>query len=362
MFNKYYNSIRMLSCKEKDTSQVIQTFKYRIKGNTKQLDKIACNVNLVWNYCNKTTFQSIKQYSKFLSGFDLQKLTSGTSKIVDISAATVQYVCQEYTIRRVKSKKRKLKWRSYKKSLGWIPFKAASIKIQGSKVYYHGAWYNLWYSRKIEGRILSGSFSQDSKKHWYVNITCEVNKLDTKHTIEEVGIDLGLKTSAVLSDGIVINNNNEYRRLELKLSKAQRARKTNQVKNIHNKIKNKRKDYLHKETTKLVKKYNTIYVGDVSGKFLQKTNGKSSSDASVSTIRNMLIYKAIRHSGYCYEVNESFSTITCSACLNKTGPSGLSDLGVREWTCSDCNTCHNRDVNAANNILRFGRESLKGVP
>jgi len=76
----------------------------------------------------------------------------------------------------------------------------------------------------------------------------------------------------------------------------------------------------------------------------------------------MLEYKAKRLGVEYKEVNESFSTVTCSTCLNKTGPSGLSDLGVREWVCESCGTPHNRDVNAAQNILRMGHHTLKGIP
>ena len=104
----------------------------------------------------------------------------------------------------------------------------------------------------------------------------------------------------------------------------------------------------------------TMY-GDVSGKFVQSGNGKSSTDASIGVIRDLLKYKAIRHSGYCFEVKENSSTVTCSHCHKKSGPSGLSGLGVREWICSECHVHHDRDVNAAMNILRVGRDSLRAA-
>ncbi len=221
----------------------------------------------------------------------------------------------------------------------------------GDRVYYLGHSYKIWLSRPIDGRVLSDSFSQDAQGHWYVNIACEVSKIDHKHKIEDVGIDLGLKTSAVLSDGSVIENKAEFRKLEEKLAKAQRANKKRQAKKIHSKIKNKRRDFLHKETTKIAKKYHSVFVGDVSGKFVQSGNGKSSTDASIGVIRDLLKYKTIRHSGYCFEVNENSSTVTCSTCHKKTGPSGLSGLGIRGWICSECLSRHDRDVNAAKNIF-----------
>lgn len=352
--------------KPKDPNKVVTTLRYRVKDASElnRLNRLAFAVNFVWNYCNETSFYAIRNHSKFLSAIDLNNLTSGSAKELGISSVTVQAICEEYVLRRVQFKKRKLRWRASKgpkRSLGWIPFKGNAIQAKGAKIYYLRHGYRLWLSRLIEGRILSGSFSQDAQGRWYINIACEVSKIDQKHQVEEVGIDLGVKTSAVLSDGARIENRSEFRQLEQKLAKAQRANKKKQAGKIHAKIKNKRRDFLHKETTKVVKKYHTIFVGDINGKFVQSGNGKSSTDASIGVIRDLLKYKALRHSGYCYEVNENSSTVTCSHCHKKTGPSGLGDLGVREWICSECHVHHDRDINAAVNILRVGRDSLRAA-
>jgi putative transposase len=357
---------KMAKRREKDPNKLTTTLRYRIKDASEQnrLDQLSRAVNFVWNYCNETSYYAIRNHGKFLSAIDLKNLTSGSAKELGLNSVSVQAICEEYVIRRVQFKKRKLRWRTSrgsKRSLGWIPFKANSIQVDGKKVCYLGHRYKIWLSRPIDGRILSGSFSQDAQGHWYVNLACEVSKIEHKHQIEDVGIDLGLKTSAVLSDGTALENKAEFRKLEEKLGKAQKANKKKQAKKIHAKIKNKRRDFLHKETTKVAKKYHTVFVGDVSGKFVQSGNGKSSTDASIGVIRDLLKYKAIRHSGYCFEVSESSSTVTCSRCHKKTGPSGLSDLGVREWICSVCYAHHDRDVNAAKNILRFGRESLRAA-
>jgi len=356
----------MAKRKPKDPNKVTTTLRYRIKdaSEVSRLGKLARAVNFVWNYCNETSYNAIRNHGKFLSAIDLKNLTSGSAKELGLNSVTVQSVCEEYFIRRTQFKKRKLRWRTLKgskRSLGWIPFKSNSIQVKDGRVFYLGLGYKIWLSRPIGGRILSGSFSQDAQGHWYVNLACEVSKIDHRHQVEDVGIDLGLKTSAVLSDGAVIDNTTEYRKLEEKLGKAQQANKKRQVRKIHAKIKNKRRDYLHKKTTKVAKTYHTVFVGDISGKFVQSGNGKSSTDASIGVIRDLLKYKAIRHSGHCIEVNESSSTVTCSNCHKETGPSGLSDLGVREWTCSVCHAHHDRDVNAAKNILRFGRESLRAA-
>ena len=355
---------KMAKRKPKDPNLVTKTYRFRIKDSSElnRLNSLSISVNQVWNYCNEASHYMIRNQSRFLSAIDLKNLTSGSAKEVGLNSVTVQSVCEEYVLKRIQFKKRKLKWRTSfgsRKSLGWIPFKFNSAQVASDSVTYLGHKYRVWHSRKMEGTLLCGSFSQDARGRWYVNLACELEKLQHIHLKEEVGIDLGLKTRATLSDGSVIENHYEFRALEEKLAQSQRARKKKQAKKLHAKIRNKRQDFLHKKTTEIAKTYAHIFVGNLSGKFIQATNGKSSADASIGMIRNLLKYKAIRHSGYYSEVNENSSTVICSACLERTGPSGLSDLGVRGWTCSLCNTAHERDVNAAINILRFGRESLR---
>ena len=90
---------------------------------------------------------------------------------------------------------------------------------------------------------------------------------------------------------------------------------------------------------------------------------KSVLDAGWSTFRAMLQYKGDDAGTWVQEINEAYSTQDCSACDARSGPKGLKDLGIREWTCSQCGTVHHRDRNAANNILRRGRATLAvGIP
>ena len=178
-----------------------------------------------------------------------------------------------------------------------------------------------------------------------------------------MGIDLGLKTTATLSDGTKINHN-PYSDYEAKLAMAQRANKKRLVRTIHAKIRNLRNDYIHKVTTAIVVEYDAIYVGNVSSTKLAKTTmAKSVNDNAWGKMRTTLAYKAIGLGAVYEEVDEKFSSITCSNCLVKTNQfSGLSGLGVREWVCDSCGTRHDRDVNAALNILRMGHHAPKGIP
>lgn len=339
----------------------IQVFSFRVKDATTSihLNQMARSVNYVWNYCNDVQRQALKWRKKWPSGFDLNKLTSGVAKELSLHSQTVQAIGQEYALRRKQFNKPYLRWRS-KRSLGWVPFKASGIKIKGDCVNYAGKRFRFWRSQKILGKIKCGSFSQDARGRWYINIACEVTSEVPEIPKKSVGIDLGLKTLAALSSGKDIPIQKEYRKLESELAGAQRAKKKKQIQSIHAKITNRRKDYLHKQTTLLVSEHGLIVVGNVSAKNLAKTKmAKSVYDASWSTFRNLLKYKSERAEVVYIEVNEANTSRTCFVCgeIPDSSPKGLKGLGLREWVC-ECGSVNDRDRNAALNILRLGHQTL----
>ncbi|SRR5258706_1909473 len=338
----------------------MKTFKFRLKNpNQRHLMMMAGAVNFVWNYCNETSMEYLDKQSKWLSGYDLGHLTAGCSKDLPINSQSIQAIAQGFATRRNHFKRRKLSWRSAKRSPGWIPFYHQTIKVNNETIIYNKLKFHFWKSREIEGKIKSGSFNQDAKGNWYVNLTCDVPLVEKVKDNRKVGIDLGLKTLATLSNGSKINRENITAKYAVKLATAQRAHKKKRITAIYAKIKNIRKDFNHKETTKLINNYGTIFVGDISPTKLIKTKmAKSVSDAGWHDFKSMLAYKAIALGVEYKEVKENFSTVTCSICKERTGPGGLSGLGVRAWICLHCGTIHDRDTNAAKNILRFGRESL----
>ena len=179
-----------------------------------------------------------------------------------------------------------------------------------------------------------------------------------------IGIDLDLKDIATCSDGTVISNPKFYRKYEQKLGIAQRARNKKRVRTLHAKIANCRKDHLHKASTQLVKENALIIVGDLSAKKLVKTKmAKSVLDTGFSALKTMLKYKCENASVLFEEVNEAYTTQTCSSCLkiSSSSPKGRSGLGIREWRCVECGTFHeNRDINSALNILALGHKRLEG--
>ncbi|MBP7916571.1 MAG: transposase, partial [Giesbergeria sp.] len=209
-----------------------------------------------------------------------------------------------------------------------------------------------------------GSFSQDSRGRWYFNVAVQVQSQPSTGTAA-VGIDLGLKECATVSTGDKLGGR-WYRSHEKALGIAQRAHKKKRVKAIHAQIKNQRKDALHQFSTQLVKNNAAIFVGDVASAKLVKTKmAKSTLDAGWSMLKTMLEYKS-HQAGIVFEVvNESYSTQTCSCCgvIPASSPKGRAGLRIREWVCSTCATVHDRDVNAAKNILAAGHRRLAaGIP
>lgn len=373
------------------------TRSFRIKDSGKslqrELKRMASSVNFVWNYANDVQMQAVKRGKipkQWPSASDLCSLTSGASKELGLNATTIQSVVQEYVQKRVQFRKNKLNWRSYKKSLPWIPFKANGIKIDlnDGVATYCGLTFKFWNSRSEKsnsqvwhsdlslGTLKTGSICADARGRWYLNLTYDMEFGDFQIPDRAVGIDLGLKDVLTLSTGQSVSAQRYYRAYENKLAKAQRAKKKKQVRNIHAKVKNLRKDFNHKVTTEIANNFNVIHIGNVSSSDLAATNmAKSVLDAGWFQIKSFLKYKALARKTTFREVNEAYSTQTCSACgyIPTSSPKGKRDLNIREWVCSSCGVKHNRDTNAAQNILRFGHESptnlsfnvglvLEGIP
>lgn len=327
-------------------------------------------VNLVWNFCNELSFKHWQRKREFFSAYDMQPYTKGSGKELGLHSQTVQAIQEEYCTRRKQFKKVKLRWRVSKgsrRSLGWIPFKANAIRYRNGQLWFAGVPLSLWDSYGLANYQLgSGSISEDARGRWYINITVKVKKTPAKQTVNpssSVGIDLGLTDLVVTSDGLKIAAPKFYRELEPALAIAQRANKKQRVRAIHAKIANRRKDTLHKLSTALVCQYGAIFIGNVNASRLAKTRmAKSVLDAGWSALRTMLQYKSDDAGVWFEEVNEAFSTQTCSSCGARpdSRPNGIAGLGIREWTCSHCGTHHDRDVNAARNILAVGHDRLAG--
>jgi putative transposase len=340
---------------------VTRTLKIRVKDkHAVLLQRMATQVNQVWNFCNETSSRSIRERSTWLSGFDLQKYTNGFSKCdgVLIGSKTIQQVCEEYATRRKQFKKAKLRWRvsnpqSSRRSLGWIPFKSGALVYANGQIQFAGHRFSLWDSYGLSNyKLRAGNFNQDVRGRWYLNVVVQIPSVASAGT-RSVGMDLGVKTAVATSDGQKLEGH-WYRDQEEALARAQRAKKKDRVRAIHAKIANQRKDALHKFSHAMVSQYGAIFVGNISSQWMLKTSSaKGTLDASWSRLKIMLEYKS-QQAGVIFEVvNEAYTTQTCSCCgkIPSSSPKGRAGLRVREWTCSDCGAHHDRDVNAAVNIL-----------
>jgi hypothetical protein len=355
----------------------VRVLRLRIKDRyAGLLSHMALAVNLVWNYCNDLSVQVLRRENRFIGAHELQSYLNGASRAgLPVGGAVFQQVAEEYVTRRAQHRKVRLRWRASagaRRSLGWIPFKARAVIYRNGQLLFQGHWFSLWDSFGLSTYVLRGGcFAEDSRGRWYLNVTVRAPKSKQvgvpTPTKRALGIDLGLKRLAAFSDESVSNIEAPrfYRDLERALASAQRARRKNRVRAIHAKIANRRKDLLHKCTSRLVHSgYASIFVGNVNApKLVRSGQGKSVLDAGWGALRTMLRYKCDNAGVWFDEIEEAFSTQTCSVCNNRTGPQGREGLGMREWSCSCCGTRHDRDRNAACNILAAGRRRLaEGIP
>ena len=220
---------------------------------------------------------------------------------------------------------------------------------------------NIVKHRKIEGRIKTLSLKRESSGKWFAIFCVEQpEKKAERHPGGQVGIDLGLHTFATLSNGMAVDNPRHLKKYEEKLALMQkrlsikrRAGKNRQkakfaVARVYEKVKNTRRDFLHKVTTKLVNAYSMIAIENLACEdMIEQQFGKQINDAGWNTFAGMLCYKAENASSRVVFVDPENTTKECSMCGKMQGM----PLSERIYTCTSCGMAKNRDLNAAQNIL-----------
>ncbi|NLU83277.1 RNA-guided endonuclease TnpB family protein [Rhodococcus sp. HNM0569] len=228
------------------------------------------------------------------------------------------------------------------------------------------------WSRDLPSDPSSVTIIKDSAGRYFASFVVEVDQAPLAEVDSEVGIDLGLTTFAVLSDGKTITSPRFLRRAERTLRKAQqtlsrkekgssnRAKARRRVAKAHAKVADPRRNFAHQQSTAIIRDSQAVYVEDLAVSGLARTRlAKSVHDAGWGMFIRMLEEKARRYGRTFVKIDRWFpSSQTCSACGVVDGPKPLS---VRQWQCTACGVVHDRDLNAAKNILAAGRAEKRNA-
>jgi putative transposase len=232
------------------------------------------------------------------------------------------------------------------------------------------------YHRPIKGKVKTCTIKRTPTDKWFITFSCEIESASLQPNVDAVGIDVGLMTFAAFDDGTLINNPRFFRREEKALARTQRQLSTESkgsperekrrraVALIHERIANKRKDFAHQLSRRIINKYGLVAVEDLNINRMMEKNSeqhkrgmnKSIGDAAWNMFITLLTYKAEEAGRKLVKVNPAYTTQTCSAC----GYRQAKKLGDRTHKCS-CGLTLDRDVNAARNILRLGLQSQVGI-
>ena len=340
-----------------------QTLAYRqeLYENKKELmNKIACN-----NYVNqvlKKKYEWLKEVDKFAL----------TNSVYNMDSAYQKFFKEHAGYPNFKSKRDNKK--SYKtnytkgKNVGTIEISFEDNKIKLPKL----KWIKAKVHRKFVGKIKSATVSQNPSGKYFVSVLVETEHIPMESTGCMIGIDLGIKDLLITSDGEKFDNIHTTKKYEDKLAKEQRklSHKVKGSKNwnkqrikvarIHEKIHNTRINNLHKISHKLISENQVIVSENLAVSNMVKNHNlaKAITDCGWYELTRQLNYKAEWNNRQYIKIDRFYaSSQTCSCCGYVN--SKTKDLSIRGWTCPQCGTTHDRDINAAKNILDEGLRMLQ---
>jgi len=325
------------------------------KNEGKSLSKIDCNNHL--NRELKKEFEWLKDVDKF----------SLTNSIFNLDSAFQKFYKDKNGFPKFKSKKNNRQ--SYTTNITGnnieVDFENNKIKLPKLK------WVKAKVHRMFQGQIKSATISKTLSEKYFVSILVDTNIEPLPKSANIIAFDLGIKEFIVDSNDNHIDNpktlykyEKKLARLQRKLSKKQKGSKNRnkariKVVRLHEKIANLRKDFLHKLSSKMINENQVIISEDLQVKNMLKNHkfAKAISDVSWSEFTRQLEYKAKWYGRIYHKIDKWFaSSQTCNECgnINKE----VKQLSIREWVCSECGSIHQRDENAAKNILNRGLMEL----
>jgi len=357
---------------------IFRAYRYRIYPTQEQkilMDKHFGCTRYVYNHFLNERIERYKADKTSTNYFEQAKeLTElkkeeGTSFLNEVNTQSLQY-----TLRNVDesfknffkgyTKFPKFKSKRNKKSFT-VP---QHTKIKNNTLYINKfrEGVKIKLHREITGKLKQATVTKTASGKYFVSILCEEEYQHISKTGKSVGLDLGIKDLIITSDGIKYANPKHTKRYEIKLAQAQRhlSRKrkgSNSFENqrrktalIHEKISNSRADALHQISKQLVTDYDFIAIEDLNVKGMVKNRrlSKSISDVSWYNFTRMLEYKAYWNDKQVVKIDRYYpSSKTCNDCGWIRPKLSLKE---REWSCESCGVIHDRDLNAAKNILKEG--------
>lgn len=289
---------------------------------------------------------------------EFQNLLANHGKKLGIPSHTLQgmlIVAWESWKRCYKKLAKKPRLKGMRNRLNSIPFPDPIRRPDGVHIKIPGLGILRFHKQDVpDGKIKCGRIVRKASG-WYLCLFVETDaKAISARSDCIIGIDPGYKSTLTLSSGEKIDKPRQLQRTEKRLAEAQRGKRKKLTARLQERIKNRRKDDNHKLSRKLVEENKVIVFSKDNIKNIAKSYGKSVAEASHYQLRQMLSYKCTASGRKYIEVDSKGSTMTCSNCLAKTGPTGKAGLSVRQWECIECGILHDRDHNAAINTLLVG--------
>ena len=296
----------------------------------------------------------------YYTSMGFQNILADHGKKIGIPSHTVQgMLAQVHTAwsRCFKKIGGKPKLKGMRNKLNSIPFPDPIKSLDGNHVKLPGIGLLRFHKQDIqEGKIKCGRIVKRASG-WYLCLFIDADRKPIVRTSDGmIGIDPGFKDLITTSDGEKVPHQKELQASLERLGQAQRGINRKQVARLHERIKNQRKDRNHKLSLRLVQENTLIVFSKDNIKGIAKKFGKSVASSGHAELRSQIAYKSIQSGTRYMEVSGRNSTLTCSSCGSLSGPRGWSGMAVRDWTCTGCGTHHDRDVNAAQNMLILGLE------